>query len=61
MRSIKENIGKTIKSWCNCDSMFEDFYHFHITPKQFCGICKRDGFKKDHYHCGYCLKLSQVG
>ncbi|GIS93500.1 MAG: hypothetical protein CM1200mP22_07370 [Dehalococcoidia bacterium] len=52
---------EAIKSWCSCDSMFEDYYHFHVGPREFCTICKSDSLNNDHYHCGYCLKLSQVG
>ncbi|GIT01608.1 MAG: hypothetical protein Ct9H300mP11_00800 [Chloroflexota bacterium] len=61
VRENKEHIFITMRSWCKCDSMFEDFYHFHVAPNQFCSICQKDEFNADHYHCGYCLKLSQVG
>ena len=61
MRADKETISTIMMSWCNCDSMFEDSYHFHLAPNQFCSICKKTDFNADHYHCGYCLKLSQVG
>ena len=56
----KQTKLEAIRSWCSCDSMFEDFYHHHVAPNQFCDICKT-GSSSSHYHCGYCLKLSQVG
>ena len=49
------------RRWCSCDSMYEDLYSFHEPPFKFCLICKTDECDNDHYHCGSCLKLSQVG
>ena len=52
---------EVMRSWCSYDSMLEDFYHFHVAPKQICG----NGCSNDHHHCGFCksdcLKLWQVG
>lgn len=57
VEKLKIDIGE----WCSCDTMFEDVYSFHVGPNLYCGICKSSGCDNDHYHCGYCLKLSQVG
>ena len=47
------------KKWCSCN-LGEEAYSYHIPPDKDCAIC-RVTIDNDHYHCGACLKLSQIG
>jgi len=61
----KDLIGKEVKNWCSCN-LGQEAYGFHVPPNKECAICARvrrdDGkMDNDHYHCGACMKLSQIG
>jgi len=57
--------GKPFKSfdvsgkWCTCN-MGEVTYNYHIPSLQFCVLCRVE-LDNDHYHCGACMRLSQIG
>jgi hypothetical protein len=41
--------------WCDCESESDPLYHEDgITPFNSCVV-------KHHYHCGWCLGLTQIG
>jgi hypothetical protein len=50
-----------IKEWCTCNSDTESAYTFHVPSNRFCSLCKVTNERQDHYHCGVCCKLTQVG
>ena len=45
--------------WCSCNYA-NDSYSFHIPPNKYCPICNAT-IDNDHYHCGACSKVTQVG
>ena len=45
--------------WCGCN-LLDEAYTYHVPPLQFCVLCRVE-LDNDHYHCGACLKLSQIG
>jgi len=45
--------------WCTCN-MGEESYTFYIPSLQFCVLCRVE-LDNDHYHCGACMRLSQIG
>jgi len=47
------------KEWCSCP-YGADGYDMHIPPNKHCPLCKAT-IDNDHYHCGACSKVSQVG
>ena len=47
------------KEWCNCDYHVEA-YDIHIPPNKECPLC-HSSIDNDHYHCGTCSKVSQIG
>ena len=47
------------KNWCECDNINNTF-DFHIPPNRWCALCK-EKINNDHYHCGECSRLSQIG
>lgn len=58
-------VEREVKHWCSCEYNDES-YAFHIPPYKVCAICKGvrkdEGImKQDHYHCGVCSKLTQIG
>ena len=64
-KDMEDMIGKEAKKWCSCN-LGQEGYDFHVPPNKECVICKverqDDGkMDNDHYHCGACLKLSQIG
>ena len=46
--------------WCSCELREDGAYDFHIAPNQICPVCKAS-IDNDHYHCGICSKVTQVG
>lgn len=56
----KIRLTEMLKNWCNCDTL-ESIYDIHIAPNTYCLVCKIDDYDDDHYHCGTCLKLTQIG
>ena len=47
------------QEWCTC-SQGNEGYTFHCPPNLKCPLCKAT-IDNDHYHCGVCAKISQVG
>ena len=45
--------------WCTCN-MGLDSYDYHVPHLQFCVLCRVE-LDNDHYHCGACMRLSQIG
>ena len=56
---VDDWLRKEAKKWCSCN-LGQEGYDFHVSPNKHCGICKEE-IDNDHYHCGACLKLSQIG
>ena len=50
-----------IKEWCTCNLDTELAYTLHVPSNRFCSLCKSTNERLDHYHCGVCCKLTQVG
>ena len=50
-----------IKEWCTCNLDTELAYTLHVPSNRFCSLCKGTNERQDHYHCGVCCKLTQVG
>ena len=46
--------------WCTCAMRKDGSYDFHIAPNENCPVCKAT-IDNDHYHCGVCSKVTQVG
>ena len=46
--------------WCSCTMRKDGSYDFHIAPNETCPVCKA-AIDNDHYHCGVCSKVTQVG
>lgn len=43
------------EGWCGCEQESDPLYHENgVTPFDNC-------VEKHHYHCGWCLGLSQIG
>ena len=57
---IKEQREKEY-DWCSCNLDTESAYTFHVPANRFCALCKSTNERLDHYHCGVCIKLTQVG
>ena len=47
--------------WCVCTLDAKSAYDFHVPANRFCPLCKGTNKRYDHYHCGVCVKLTQVG
>jgi len=56
---IKINWEAASTEWCSCPHGTNG-YDSHIPPNISCPICKAS-IDNDHYHCGVCSKISQVG
>jgi len=58
-KELGDWLGREETKWCICN-MGQEGYDYHIPPNKECAICK-DKIDNDHYHCGACLQLSQIG
>jgi len=58
---ILNNKMKKRIEWCTCNLDTESAYTFHVPGNRFCSLCKSTNERQDHYHCGVCGKLTQVG
>ena len=56
---VQTNWKGISKEWCSCNYQ-TDSYSFHIPPNKYCPLCKAT-INNDHYHCGVCSKILQVG
>jgi hypothetical protein len=64
---VQTNWDTLAKEWCTCSQDGEGLwngasegYTFHCPPNLKCPLCKVS-IDNDHYHCGVCSKISQVG
>lgn len=64
---VQTNWDTLAKEWCTCSQDGEGLwngasegYTFHCPPNLKCPLCKAS-IDNDHYHCGVCSKISQVG
>jgi len=52
---FKEEQERMKDMWCECESESEPLFHNDgVVPMDNC-------VEKHHYHCGWCLGLSQIG
>ena len=58
---VSNRLLNSVKEWCTCDLDTESAYTFHVPANRFCALCKGTNERQDHYHCGVCVKLVQVG
>ena len=67
MDKVQEVLDQVEVNWeavstesCTCEMRKEGAYDFHIAQNETCPVCK-DSIDNDHYHCGVCSKVTQVG
>ena len=65
MNHMNTNWDKLSQEWCTCSedvalSSISGGYTFYCPPNLECPLCKVS-INNDHYHCGVCAKISQVG
>lgn len=56
----EQNILKARIEWCTCKYDLDASYAIHVPAYKLCPFCKRTDEKYVHYHCGVCIKLTQV-
>jgi len=56
---VQPNWEAISREWCSCNYHI-DSYSFHVPPNKHCPLCKAI-IDNDHYHCGACSKVTQVG
>jgi len=59
LSQVESNWSQLAREWCNCVDYNGD-YTFFVPPNRHCSLCKAT-INNDHYHCGACSKISQVG
>ena len=60
LEKVEINWEAISREWCNCDMRGDGSYDFHVPPNETCPICKAS-IDNDHYHCGACSRVTQVG
>lgn len=60
----KNTIAQMEGMWCECESESEPIFHddnYNGVDVVIKSVGRENCVQKHHYHCGWCLKLSQIG
>ena len=57
----EQNRLKSRIEWCTCKFDPDTSYALHVPVNKPCPFCKITNEDQHHYHCGVCIKLTQVG